>query len=237
MPPDGQLSCDGLTLAANFDWVSSLPQVGRDFILASQAIAVPCTGFNLELRFATGVEACKESRPIRSIDFVSPMRRRGDSCFSQPRHIPKIVVFQMELRGLGIRVRNAGSSPRVAGRCRSVVAFSDFLAEYFKTWMPQSVKIHKVRYPFAMKEKPTADKVAVRRSLGLPPDAFVAFFHFDYNSGYDRKNPEGVLDAFRRSGLPAHKDAWLVIKTVGYDAQPVRAAGNAGENSQDGFGA
>jgi len=51
-----------------------------------------------------------------------------------------------------------------------------------------------------------------RKELGLP-EGFLALFCFDFGSVFDRKNPLGVVEAFRRA-FPREGEAHLCIKTV-----------------------
>jgi GT2 family glycosyltransferase/glycosyltransferase involved in cell wall biosynthesis len=50
-----------------------------------------------------------------------------------------------------------------------------------------------------------------RLELGLPEEAFVFSFVFDVSSGFERKNPLALIDAFQRS-FGASKDVLLVLK-------------------------
>ncbi|NMR20872.1 glycosyltransferase [Cellulomonas fimi] len=56
---------------------------------------------------------------------------------------------------------------------------------------------------------------ATRDSLGLP-EGFVFLFSFDHLSTLERKNPLGLIDAFRRSFAPGEGPS-LVIKTINAD--------------------
>jgi glycosyltransferase involved in cell wall biosynthesis len=60
---------------------------------------------------------------------------------------------------------------------------------------------------------------------GVMPEDFVFLFFFDFSSFKQRKNPEGVLDAFRRAFPdPARdRDVRLVIKTIGEARNPEAA--------------
>ena len=49
--------------------------------------------------------------------------------------------------------------------------------------------------------RPTESVAAIRARLGLPADKFLFLSLFDLNSYAERKNPHGVLAAFRQSGL------------------------------------
>src|SRR5262249_13816363 len=59
---------------------------------------------------------------------------------------------------------------------------------------------------------------ADRAALGLP-DGFLFGFVFDYGSVAARKNPLGLVEAFRRA-FPAGGDERLVLKALGGDRHP-----------------
>lgn len=62
---------------------------------------------------------------------------------------------------------------------------------------------------------PNIDPAATKESLGLP-DRFTFLFSFDFFSVVERKNPVGVIEAFRRAFEPGEGPA-LVIKTINGD--------------------
>jgi len=71
---------------------------------------------------------------------------------------------------------------------------------------------------------PVIDDLAAidRGQLGLSDD-FTFFFCFDFASGFERKNPLGVVEAFRRAFAPGEGPR-LVIKSVNGPAAPVARA-------------
>ena len=54
----------------------------------------------------------------------------------------------------------------------------------------------------------------VRARLGVPTDAVMFLFTFDFNSSAARKNPFAVIEAFSNAFPAAHEDSVLVIKTM-----------------------
>jgi GT2 family glycosyltransferase len=59
-----------------------------------------------------------------------------------------------------------------------------------------------------------------RRSFfGLPKDRFIFLFIFDFESHLERKNPVGVINAFRKA-FPRKKDVLLVLKSSHSSANP-----------------
>lgn len=59
-----------------------------------------------------------------------------------------------------------------------------------------------------------------RQRFGLPADRFLFLFTFDYHSYPQRKNPEGVIAAFRAAFPGDRKDVHLLIKTLNADRLP-----------------
>ncbi|MEO6966875.1 MAG: glycosyltransferase [Rhodanobacteraceae bacterium] len=59
-----------------------------------------------------------------------------------------------------------------------------------------------------------------RQCFGLPADRFVFLFTLDYHSYPQRKNPEGVIAAFRAAFPRDRKDVHLLIKTLNADRLP-----------------
>jgi hypothetical protein len=58
-----------------------------------------------------------------------------------------------------------------------------------------------------------------REELGLPANGFLFLFCFDFDSVFERKNPLGAIEAFRRA-FPRPVGPQLVIKSVRGDAHP-----------------
>ena len=91
---------------------------------------------------------------------------------------------------------------------------SDFVKDNFKGF---SKKIHKI--PFAIEPK---KKTKTRGYFNLPANKFIFLFVFDFNSNYERKNPEATVQAFKKA-FGNSKDVFLVIKSKN---------GNLNENKQ-----
>ena len=76
---------------------------------------------------------------------------------------------------------------------------------------------------------PPVLEIAVRRpyrrsEFGLPEHRFLFLFTFDYNSFVGRKNPEGVIAAFRGAFPPERDDVGLIVKSVNGVHRPDRVA-------------
>jgi glycosyltransferase involved in cell wall biosynthesis/SAM-dependent methyltransferase len=92
-----------------------------------------------------------------------------------------------------------------------VWAGSRFVAETLAAVSPVPV-VH-IPTPVTMRPGIVAD----RRALGLP-DGFLFLFVFDFNSVMARKNPEGVLEAFRRAFPEPRDGVSLILKTINGDS-------------------
>lgn len=72
-----------------------------------------------------------------------------------------------------------------------------------------------------------------RAYFGLPPGKFVFLYSYDFNSFVARKNPEAVIDAFKRAFPVALDDVVLVMKSTNGARFPDRLAGIAHAASND----
>jgi glycosyltransferase involved in cell wall biosynthesis len=94
---------------------------------------------------------------------------------------------------------------------------SDFVrdAVAMKSPLPVLTMPHAISFA-----RPTGD---FRARFGLPADAFLFLFLYDLNSYSERKNPQAVIEAFRKAALASEalaKEAALVIKVQNADHRP-----------------
>ncbi|MET0602641.1 MAG: methyltransferase domain-containing protein [Baekduia sp.] len=94
-----------------------------------------------------------------------------------------------------------------------VWAGSRFVAETLAKVSP--VPVAHIPTPVTMRAGVAPDRAAV----GLP-DGFVFLFSFDFNSVVARKNPAGVVEAFRRAFPEPRADVSLVVKSINGDRHP-----------------
>ena len=67
---------------------------------------------------------------------------------------------------------------------------------------------------------PAPAPVLRREALGFPEDDFVFLLAYDYHSVFERKNPLGHVDAFRRAFPEPGSGAALVLKSINHHADP-----------------
>ena len=89
------------------------------------------------------------------------------------------------------------------------------------------VPVHKITHPLYLDE---AEAVADRARFGLPGNACVFLFTFDFFSTVQRKNPAAVVAAFRRAFGP-QDSAVLVLKSINAGQNPAERE-SLGEKSE-----
>ena len=112
--------------------------------------------------------------------------------------------------------------PAFAGKSH-VIGMSDFVVETLRRELPTSVKVSKLLYPFRPNFGNLPPRSDVRVRFGIPSDAFVVFFNFDFFSGFSRKNPDGAMRAFAMAFRDDVK-AFLVFKTMRAKQSPRRVS-------------
>jgi glycosyltransferase involved in cell wall biosynthesis len=85
---------------------------------------------------------------------------------------------------------------------------SDFVLEAVAAQAPKPVR----KFPLPV-VVPSVPEGVTRSELGLPEDRFVFLFVYDYLSTAERKNPVGLIDAYRRAFGPDDGTA-LVLKSI-----------------------
>ena len=98
------------------------------------------------------------------------------------------------------------------GNVETLIAMSDFNHEVFQHIMPSETKVSKILYPFFFDRDTIPSKTHIRNLYGIPEQAFVVFFNFDYGSSFNRKNPDGAIRAFAKAFIN-NPDAIIVFKT------------------------
>jgi len=101
-----------------------------------------------------------------------------------------------------------------------IIVFSDFVKQAIIKTFPAK-RITKFSFPYSPGDFQLTPVPAVRKQYGLEPDDFVVFFNFDFFSVYERKNPEGLAEAFSFA-FKGNNKVKLLLKTI--------HAGNDNEN-------
>ncbi|HEX2233933.1 MAG TPA: glycosyltransferase family 4 protein [Thermoleophilaceae bacterium] len=220
---DDELSV-GVNLAGYFDSMVGVGEVARRVGTALDHAGVPVRRHNLG------------GRPDPLLESERPRREGG------PAHPVNLVCANAE--GMEGAFAELGAE-FFAGRYTigfwwwEVAAFPDRWLRAFdhldELWvgshhvadalaMPSPVPV--VRLPLPVPEVPVGDGGPVE-----PADGFTFLFAFDYASVFERKNPLGLIEAYRRAFGP-DDGARLVVKTLGGASHPEqhgRVVGAAGD--------
>ena len=94
-------------------------------------------------------------------------------------------------------------------------AASEFIAEAMRGATAKPV----IKIPPPV--EPSLSRAYARSDFGLLEDRFLFLFSFDFNSFTRRKNPDGLVNAFKRA-FGTRKDVGLVVKSVNGVLQPER---------------
>lgn len=106
---------------------------------------------------------------------------------------------------------------RWAGAMHEIWVSSQFLHDIFTRELPGKV-VRKIPLPIA----PPSPSAMTRADFGIPAERFTVLAAFDLQSGWARKNPVGMIEAFRRA-FPDPDGAQLVLKVTGAGGAPKEA--------------
>ena len=104
------------------------------------------------------------------------------------------------------------SMARNAGELDEVWGISEYTAAAIRR------RVHGPVRAFPLPVVPSPPVSRSRKDLGFP-EGFLFLFCFDFASVFERKNPLGLIDAFRRA-FPKSGEAFLAIKSVNGDRHP-----------------
>lgn len=102
-----------------------------------------------------------------------------------------------------------------------VIVFSNFVATAVKKTAPENFKVTLFPFPFIKNWEIIITSSAIRETYGLRDDEFVFFFNFDFLSIVERKNPGGLIKAFKLA-FPNRSDVKLILKTINAEKVPVK---------------
>ena len=203
-------SDDGLTLAAPFHATYSLGKVMRDFAFRLREAGIPFQAFDT---------ARKDGLPDSEIDaLITP---REDFRIMKYRNVVELLLGPIPAAELGLKKSHVvfwefdsgllETFPKLQSP-ETVIAMSDFNADYFRKVLPPSTPVAKILYPFRFTPPALPPAAETRKRFGIGKDDFVVFFNFDYGSSVFRKNPEGAMRAFA-AAFPQTPGTKLLFKT------------------------
>ena len=222
-PPVGQLLDSGIGIASEITYVRSLSQLARDFVSAIAQTDIPYALLNTAIPFRKGdliakdeVQAfkkleCKKFNQRHVIHFSTI------PCYKNKRFCNAITPFWEFQSGM------LEHRPGIFDGADVIIAYSNFLKEYYESLAPSGVRVLKFSYPYRPENIDLPKKAILRGMFGLPLSSFVVFFNFDYSSSYGRKNPEEALEAFAAAFPVNSDDACMVFKTSHSSIHPTES--------------
>ena len=208
----------GVTLVGSFTGRDSINKVMRDLLFAVRDSGIPFQALN------TGGDGDPAKTGVMKL-LTSP------GAFRVRRHPLVVEMFNGVVPvGIGADVANIafwefedGFLPvyPTFAKKKHVIGMSDFVVETMRRELPATVKVSKLLYPFRPSFGDIPPRSDVRDRFGIPEDAFVVFFNFDFASGFNRKNPEGAMRAFA-DAFENDAKAFLVFKTMRSSGFPHR---------------
>jgi glycosyltransferase involved in cell wall biosynthesis len=220
----------GINVCGYLTAESGMGEGVRSIVRSLDAAEVPYTLCNLEL----GVASRTADRSFRSFD--ASWAYDVNLFFVNADQVPHVVDFLgrqvFERRyNVGLWLWELEEFPRQYWSSfrpfHEIWTPSSFCQESLSRVAPIPVR----RVPLAVElEQPSAAEIAtIRRQLDLEADVdtFTFLFTFDYLSYAERKNPRGLIEAFRRAfpaaGAARQGKPRLVIKTINRNLAPEQA--------------
>lgn len=150
------------------------------------------------------------------------------------RDLGRINIFHINADEVDLALTTLGD--RVPADAYNIIYPAWELASFPDAWIPAVERFHEAWAPSAFIADALRDKVSLpviemplatevvldrllsRRYFGIPEDAYVFLFFYDFRSYASRKNPGAVIEAFRSAvGARPFARTHLVIKTHGGD--------------------
>jgi len=94
-----------------------------------------------------------------------------------------------------------------------------FIADMLRREAPPGIEIRHLPLPL---QEPASSNGVMKSDLGIP-DRFMFLFTFDFSSVMKRKNPLGLVSAFRQA-FPANEGPVLVLKSINANTRPEGSA-------------
>jgi len=208
----------GINIIGYFDELHSIGEIARSLVKMIYPTGIPFSLFNI----------------ISGANKISPDEYSEYSLYMVRKPIYPINIFVVNADQIPIVYKqyeflfknktNLGNwiwefetgFGKYADACKyldGIVTQNNYVYNCIKKYLPADYPIYNYLYPFIINTNNLIEKNKIREKFNIPIDKFAVFFNFDYNSSYDRKNPEAVLSAFH-SAFKDNENACLVLKTT-----------------------
>ena len=200
----------GLNVAGFFKGEYGIGESSRAFGQAAQDSGLPCALLNIHSKDHRNLDESmgpfSERNPYRvnlmtfSFDYARRFFKDRGPRFFRDRY--NIALWYWELEQFPARWHSNFDF------YDEIWAPTDFCRDSFAAVSP--VPVRKITYPLRVVEDAPATE---RARFGLQESSTVFLFTFDHHSVLARKNPLGVIEAFRRAFAPS-EDVVLVVKSI-----------------------
>jgi glycosyltransferase involved in cell wall biosynthesis len=212
----------GLNLIGYFEHSTGVAQAARDFAFKLRECEVPFSIYPLvskEAKFfpldQPMAKHFSQRLPYRinlwilGAHGIIPHQNKTPALFSHRYNI--VVPFWEYESGLE-------SDLAAWDKVDEVLALTGFIADNIEKMAPGKFNLSRSPYPYRKDWNVLASAEQTRQRLGLGTRDLLFIFSYDYFSGFQRKNPLGVVSAF--TGLAGKTDAKLILKTSNHEAYP-----------------
>lgn len=207
----------GITLIGDLMHNASLSTTNRDFVRALKAAGIPFQTFPTD-----------RVRRVPECDFADILTPRAEFRLCKYSHVVEMFASPLPAGLVPNRARIAFWEGEhgvldvfpFLDCGDTVIAMSDFNAEYFKREFRSPVR--KILFPLRMPDFAMVPRDEIRAKCGIGKDDFAVLFIFDLGS-FARKNPGAAMRAFAQA-FPRETGVKLVFKTMGAKTHPAKAA-------------
>jgi glycosyltransferase involved in cell wall biosynthesis len=204
----------GLNLVGYLEHTSGVGQVARALLKAVELVNYPVVGIELAASslLHSGTKAAPHTYNLLCVnaDMTPHAQRTLGTAFFEQRYT--IGFWHWETATFPLEWHDRYAS------LNELWVASDFVRDALAPLV--SIPLHKIRLPIEV----IRPSVVRRADLGLPDDRFMWLFAFDMRSYIARKNPQAVIESYRRAFGARAKKTQLVVKALHLEEYPEAAA-------------
>lgn len=209
---------NGINLIGYFSSTSGVAEVGRFFARFLKQTPVPFLIYDIDAPSYKKLDSAslniylpyfsRKTRYHKNIFFIN-----ADQIPVVKREHPKLFLGRYNAAVFFWEFNDYFDFPEALASLHEVIAFTDFIATAVRKAAPAHIRVTKLPLPFTQNWTITRSPETVRNEMRIAHDEFVFLFNFDFNSVYQRKNPEAIIRAFEQAFAP-HDAVRLVLKTI-----------------------
>lgn len=208
----------GLNLIGFFSYTFGVAEIGRFFAQHLINTGIPFQIFDIESKYNTPLDNSslkllapyysKQPSFDKNIFFVN-----ADTVNSVEYKYPELFTGRYNAAVFFWEFNDYFNFPQAFKVLDEVIVFTGFVATSVRKVAPPHIKVTHLPIPFIRSWQITKTNEQIRNSLDIRLDEFVFIFNFDFNSVYNRKNPEALLKAFELA-FTENDNVRLIFKTI-----------------------